>query len=111
MPTEYNVILRRSTLHNVKAVIAPYLIQFQFEADDGSVAEMYGDQRTAWECYLVSIRRLLKQTKEHGPDEPSQAGKRIRAGPATMVPEALVIHTLTSAEPSQPRPEAAGDVK
>ena len=28
-----------------------------------------------------------------------------------MVPEALDIHSLTSAEPPQPRPEAMGDVE
>ena len=28
-----------------------------------------------------------------------------------MVPEALIIHTLTSVEPSRPRPEATGDVE
>jgi len=36
VPTAYNVILGRPTLHRVKAVIAPYLLQLQFEADDDS---------------------------------------------------------------------------
>jgi len=44
VPTAYNVILGRPTLHKVKAVIAPSLLQPQFEADDGSVGEMHGDQ-------------------------------------------------------------------
>ncbi|KAJ8422439.1 hypothetical protein Cgig2_019156 [Carnegiea gigantea] len=52
VPTAYNVILGRPTLHKVKAVIAPYLIQLQFDADDGSIGEMRRDQRTARECYL-----------------------------------------------------------
>ena len=47
VPTSYNVILGCPTLHNMKAVIAPYLLQLQFEADDGSVGEMHRDQRTA----------------------------------------------------------------
>jgi len=98
-------------LHKVNAVIAPYLLQLQFEADDGSVGEMYRDERMARECYLVSIRPLIERTKEHGPDGPSQVGKRTRAEPAAMVPKALVIHTLTSAEPSRPRPGATGDVE
>ena len=59
----------------------------------------------------MSIRPPLEQIKEHGPKVPSQAEKRARAGPATMAPEALVIHTLTSAEPPRPRPEATGDVE
>ena len=88
------MILGRPTLHKVKAVTAPYLLQFQFEADDGSIGEMCGDQRMAQKCYLMSIRSLVERTKEHKPDGLSQAEKRIRAGPATMVPEALVIHTF-----------------
>ncbi|KAJ8420680.1 hypothetical protein Cgig2_024213 [Carnegiea gigantea] len=106
VPTAYNVILGRPTLHKVKAVICPYLLQLQFKANDGNVSEMRGDQRTARECYLVSIRPLIEQTKQHGPEGSSQAENRARAGPATMVPEALVIHTFTSAKPSRPRPEA-----
>ena len=42
VPTAYNVILRRLILYKVKAVIAPYLLQLQFEADDGSVSDMRG---------------------------------------------------------------------
>ncbi|KAJ8437500.1 hypothetical protein Cgig2_007477 [Carnegiea gigantea] len=48
----YNIILGRPMLHKVKAIIAPYLLQLQFEADDGSVSTMQGDQLTAQECYL-----------------------------------------------------------
>jgi len=108
--TADNVILGCPTLHKVRAVIAPYLLQLQFESDAGSISEMRGDQRTARECYLVSIRPLVEQTREHGPDGSPQAEKRVRTGPATMVPAALVIHTLTSADP-QPRLEATGEVE
>jgi len=61
--------------------------------------------------YFVSIRPLIERAKEHGPDGPPQAGKRPRTGPPPTVPEALVIHTLGSAEPLQPRPEATDDVE
>jgi len=40
VPTAYNVILGRPTLHKVTAVIALYLLQLQFEADDGSIGEL-----------------------------------------------------------------------
>jgi len=43
VPTAYNVILGQPTLHKVKAVIAPCLLQLQFEADGGSIGEMQGD--------------------------------------------------------------------
>ena len=47
VPIAYNVILGRPTLYKVKAVITPYLLQLQFETDDGTVGTMQGDQRTA----------------------------------------------------------------
>ncbi|KAJ8423735.1 hypothetical protein Cgig2_023890 [Carnegiea gigantea] len=37
VPMAYNVIIGRPTLHKVKAIIAPYLLQLQYEADDGSI--------------------------------------------------------------------------
>ena len=40
VPTAYGVILGWLTLHKVKAVIASYLLQLQFEADDGSVGQL-----------------------------------------------------------------------
>ena len=43
VPTAYNVILGRPTLHKAKAVVAPYLLQLQFETDDETVGELLGD--------------------------------------------------------------------
>jgi len=43
VPMAYNVILGCLTLHKVKAIITTYLLQLQFEADDGSVGEMHGN--------------------------------------------------------------------
>jgi len=40
VPMAYNIILGCPTLHSVKAVIALYLLQLQFESDDGSVEMM-----------------------------------------------------------------------
>jgi len=111
VPTTYNAILGCPTLHNVKAAIALYLLQLQFEADDGSVGEIHGDQRMARQCYLVSIRPLVERAKEHGHDRSSQTGKKARARPPPTVPEALVIHTLASTEPPRAQPEAANNVE
>jgi len=100
VPMAYNVIIGRPTLYKVKDVIAPDLLQLQFEVDDESVGEMHRDKQKARECYLVSIPPLVERAKEHGLDGPSQLGKRPRIGPPPAAPEALVIHTLGSAEPS-----------
>ena len=64
VPMTYNVILGRPTLHKVKAVVAPYLLQLQFETDDGAIGELRGDQRTARECYLVSIKPLFERPRD-----------------------------------------------
>jgi len=111
VPMAYNVILGRPTLHRVRAVVAPYLLQLQFETDDGGVGELRGDQRTARECYLVSIKPLLERTRECEAPGLHPAEKRAKAGPPALVPEALVIHSLTSSEPPRPRPEAADAVE
>jgi len=44
VPTAYNIILGRPTLHDVKAVTASYLFQLRFEANDVSVGKLQGDQ-------------------------------------------------------------------
>ena len=49
VPITYNVILGWPTLHEVKAAIAPYLLQLQFQADDGGVSKIKGHQRTTRE--------------------------------------------------------------
>ncbi|KAJ8425512.1 hypothetical protein Cgig2_024223 [Carnegiea gigantea] len=59
VPIAYSIILGRPTLHKIKAIIAPYLLQLQFEADDGSVGTKPGDQQTTQECYLISIHPSL----------------------------------------------------
>ncbi|KAJ8438701.1 hypothetical protein Cgig2_011884 [Carnegiea gigantea] len=81
VPTVYNIIIGRPTLHRVKVVIAPYLLQLQFEADDGSVGMMQGDQRIAWECYLVSIRPLVERANERGLDSLQVTGKKPQTEP------------------------------
>lgn len=44
VPTAYNVIPGCPTLHKVKDVMASYLLQLQYEADDGSVRKLFEDQ-------------------------------------------------------------------
>ncbi|KAJ8431038.1 LOW QUALITY PROTEIN: hypothetical protein Cgig2_022980 [Carnegiea gigantea] len=95
VPTAYNIILGRPTLHKVKAVITPYLLQLQFEADDGNVGTI-----------LLWNRRMREGQ--------AVTGKRPQTEPPLVPPpaaEALVIHTLASVEHDRPRPKAAESVK
>ncbi|KAJ8426527.1 hypothetical protein Cgig2_022534 [Carnegiea gigantea] len=66
MPTASNVILGRSTIHKVKDVLTPYLLQIQYESYDDTVVKLFGHQRTARECKLVSIRPLVRQRHSEG---------------------------------------------
>ncbi|KAJ8432819.1 hypothetical protein Cgig2_026149 [Carnegiea gigantea] len=68
------------------------------------------------ECYLVSIRPLVERTNKQGSGGPSPTGKKPRTKLPPMVPKALVVHTIASAEPERPCPEAvdparAGGIK
>ncbi|KAJ8420251.1 hypothetical protein Cgig2_014905 [Carnegiea gigantea] len=62
-----------------------------------------GDQRMAREYNLVSVRPLVKRMIRR---ETQPIGKKAWTGPPSPAAEALVIHTVTSAEPERPRPEA-----
>ena len=42
--TACTLILGRPTLHPVKVIVASYFLQLQYEADDGSVRKIQGDQ-------------------------------------------------------------------
>jgi len=78
LPTAYNVIIGRPTLHQVRAVVAPYFLQLQFEIDDGGIEELCGDQRTARECYLVSINPSSNRPESVEPQDcpPRRSGQR-----------------------------------
>jgi len=104
VPTTYNVILGWPALHKVKAIIALYLLQLQYEADDGSVGKLQRDQYTAREGYLVIILPLVECSSRRGPVEPLPADKRWQV---TLPPpaKALAICTLTSADTKRPHPE------
>ncbi|KAJ8444813.1 hypothetical protein Cgig2_034048 [Carnegiea gigantea] len=66
VPTAYNATSGRPTLHKVKA----------FEADDGSIGKLQGDQWTARECCLVSILPLVEQSIERGTARPPPSDKQ-----------------------------------
>jgi len=91
--------------------VAPYLLQLQFETDDSGVGELRGDQRTAREYYLVSIKPLLERSRESRTLGLHPTEKRAKAGPPALALQALVIHTLASSEPPRPRPEVADVVE
>ncbi|KAJ8435965.1 hypothetical protein Cgig2_017503 [Carnegiea gigantea] len=97
VPTTYNVILGQPTLHRVKAVIASYLLELQYEADDGSVGKLQGDQWTAWECYLVSIQPSVESSSEHRLAKQLPSDKKPRITLPLPV-KTMTVCTLTLAD-------------
>ena len=65
VPTACNVILGCPTLHRVKVAIMSYLLQLQYEANNGSIGKLQGDQGMACECYLISIWPLVGRSDGH----------------------------------------------
>jgi len=83
----YNVMLGCPTLHWVKAMIASYLLQIQYEAGDGVVDNLFGDERTGCECNPVSIRPLARKEKASSSAEKPWAQGSIST-------KALVIYAM-----------------
>ncbi|XP_010687401.1 uncharacterized protein LOC104901512 [Beta vulgaris subsp. vulgaris] len=52
----YNVIIGPPTLNKVKAAISTYQLVLQFEGEEGKVARLFGDQKSARECYVNSLK-------------------------------------------------------
>ncbi|KAJ8444858.1 hypothetical protein Cgig2_029789 [Carnegiea gigantea] len=82
------------------------LDQLQIKANDGSIDKSQGDQRTAQECYLVSIRPLVEHSIKCRPAGPPRSDKKQR-----IVPPSPAEHTLALADPEQPRPEAVDGIE
>ncbi|KAJ8441776.1 LOW QUALITY PROTEIN: hypothetical protein Cgig2_009022 [Carnegiea gigantea] len=96
VPITYNIILGRPTLHTTKAVIAPYLIQIQYEGDNGSVGKLFRDQWTTQECYLhKAVGGAPSCTGTCGAATPS---KKLRTT-SPVVAEALTIYAIALADP------------
>ncbi|XP_059636182.1 uncharacterized protein LOC132278409 [Cornus florida] len=51
----YNVILERTTLNSMRAITSTYHLLMRFSTEQG-VGELRGDQTTARECYVASLR-------------------------------------------------------
>ena len=77
VPTAYNVILGRPTLHKVKATSSNFNLRLMTNTWVKCMET---------EVYLLSIQPLVERAKEQGPDGPSWGGKRARARPPPAVP-------------------------
>ncbi|KAJ8420749.1 hypothetical protein Cgig2_028482 [Carnegiea gigantea] len=69
---------------------SPHNDPLVFEIDDGSIDKLQGNQRTARECYIVSIRQLIEHSVECGLAEPPPSDKKQRIALPSPA-EALVV--------------------
>uniref|UniRef100_A0A803KUF2 Uncharacterized protein n=1 Tax=Chenopodium quinoa TaxID=63459 RepID=A0A803KUF2_CHEQI len=63
-PLPYNVIPGRPLLNEVKMTISVYQLLMQFKLEDGTFGMVYGDQRSARECYVNSLKRASEALSE-----------------------------------------------
>ncbi|XP_010678170.1 uncharacterized protein LOC104893735 [Beta vulgaris subsp. vulgaris] len=70
----YNVIIGRPTLNKVNAAISTYQLLLQFKGHDGMVARLFGNQKSARECYVNSLKSsdggISRKRKCPEPEEP-----------------------------------------
>ncbi|KAJ8429368.1 hypothetical protein Cgig2_033200 [Carnegiea gigantea] len=99
--TAYNLIIRWPTLHKVKAIIAPHLLQVQYRADDGSMWKLFGSQQIARECYLLSIKPLVEHQECPGAVPASLKMEKPMIEPPVTT-EALTIYTITTKNQRRP---------
>ncbi|XP_059638774.1 uncharacterized protein LOC132281055 [Cornus florida] len=59
-PSAYNIILGRIALNSIRAITSTYHLLIRFPTVHG-VGELRGDQATARECYLTSLREKMSQ--------------------------------------------------
>ncbi|KAK3032015.1 hypothetical protein RJ639_036389 [Escallonia herrerae] len=61
VPSAYNMILGRTSLNQLRAVVSTYHMKMKFPTEHG-VGEVKGDQRVARLCYMASCRNRAKET-------------------------------------------------
>ncbi|XP_020211561.1 uncharacterized protein LOC109796286 [Cajanus cajan] len=54
--TSYNILLGRSSLNRLGAIVSTPHLAMKFPADSGRVITVHADQKTARECYFASLR-------------------------------------------------------
>ena len=60
-PSVYNVILGRSVLNNLKAIISIYHLTIKFPTKGGGVGVVRGDQFEVRKCYAIAVKDKGKQ--------------------------------------------------
>ncbi|KAJ8423087.1 hypothetical protein Cgig2_023114 [Carnegiea gigantea] len=73
----------------------------QFEADNGNVGKLQGDQQMARECYLISIRPLVEQLIERGHPEKTKASQTLKDYDYSPSLEGARYHLNSSSPPDR----------
>ena len=54
--TSYNALLGRPSLNKLGAIVSTPYLAMKFPTDQGGIATIHADQRTARECYVASLK-------------------------------------------------------
>jgi len=67
--TSYNILLGRSSINRLKAIVSTPHLELKFPSTTGDIATVHIDQRLARECYVASLKfeptRRLYTTSPH----------------------------------------------
>jgi len=61
--SSYNVLLGRSSLNKLGAIVSTPHLAMKFPTEKGEIATIYVNQRDAWECYAAGLKMNLKKVK------------------------------------------------
>ena len=98
-PSAYNIILGRSTLNKISAVISPTCITMKFFIDNGGITTVKADQAAARQCYNASleIQKYIKEGSRDSPRPPSSS-------------KVMMVH-VDARQREEKRPELGGKLE
>jgi len=64
--TSYNVLLGRSSLNKLGAIVSTPHLVMKFPTEKGEITTIYVNQRDARECYVEGLKMTLKTDREDG---------------------------------------------
>jgi len=62
--SSYNVLLGRSSLNKLGAIVSTLHLAMKFSTEKGEIATIYVNQRDVRECYAAGLKMNLKTSKD-----------------------------------------------
>lgn len=62
--TSYNILLRRPCLNSFRAIVSTPHLTLKYPTSQGTICTVRADQKTARECYVVSLKMYPRETRK-----------------------------------------------